>query len=125
MFLRGKVANFQDLAKTYLFMIEFFDKELEKWNSDLSVRAVRIKDENVIEFDEFQDFYVSKFFDSHNGCFNCDVNIKFYDTELNKVCYEKLFKNQWLYIDPIKELSANSDEKLTRTARMESHKRVC
>ena len=79
--------------------------------------------ENTIEFDEFQDFYVSKFFDKCNECFNCDVKIKFYDTKLNNVCYEKLYTNQWLYIKPIYELSTSNNLKLTRTVSMESRKR--
>lgn len=105
--------------------MSFSIKNIGKWIDELSVRAVSITKEFIIEFDEFQDFYVSKFFDSHDGCFKCDVKIKFYDTKLNNVCYEKLFKDQWLYIDPIEKLSASSDEKLTRTARMESRKRGC
>lgn len=45
------------------------------------------------------------------------------NTQLNNVCYEKLFENQWLYINPIDKLSTNSDEKLTRTVKMEDSKR--
>lgn len=105
--------------------MSFSIKNIGKWIDELSIRAISITKEFIIEFDEFQDFYVSKFFDEHDGCFNCDIKIKFYDTKLNNVCYEKLFKDQWLYIDPIEKLSADGDEKLTRTARMESRKRGC
>lgn len=98
-------------------------EKIGKWITELSIRAISITNEYIIEFDEFQDFYVSKFFDEHNGCFNCDVKVKFYDTQFNNECYEKLYKDQWLYIDPIKKLSTDSNEKLTRIARMESHKR--
>ena len=125
MCLNGKTTDLPDLAKNYLFSIHFYDKELGKWITELSIRAISIATEYVIEFDEFQDFYVSKFFDEHDGCFNCDVKIKFYDTTLSNVCYEKLYENQWLYVDPIGALSASGDEKLTRTARMESRKRGC
>ena len=101
-------------------------EKIGKWITELSIRAISITNEYIIEFDEFQDFYVSKFFDEHNGCFNCDVKVKFYDTQLNNECYEKLYKDQWLYINPIKKLSTDSNEKLTRIARMESHKeKVC
>lgn len=125
MCLNGKTTDLPDLAKNYLFSIHFYDKELGKWITELSIRAISIANEYVIEFDEFQDFYVSKFFDEHDGCFNCDVKIKFYDTTLSNVCYEKLYENQWLYVDPIDKLSTSSEEKLTRTARMESRKRGC
>jgi len=125
MFLNGKITDLPDLARNYLFSIHFYDKELGKWITELSIRATSIANEYVIEFDEFQDFYVSKFFDEHDGCFNCDVKIKFYDTTLSNVCYEKLYENQWLYVDPIGVLSASGDKKLTRTARMESRKRGC
>ena len=48
------------------------------------------------------------------------------NTQHNDECYEKLYKDQWLYINPIKKLSTDSNEKLTRIARMESHKeKVC
>lgn len=125
MFLNGNATDLPDLAKNYLFSIHFYDKEHEKWITELSVRAISITNEYVIEFDEFQDFYVSKFFDEHDNCFNCDVKIKFYDTALNNVCYEKFYENQWLYADPIGALSTSGEEKLTRTARMESRKRGC
>lgn len=125
MFLNGKITDLPDLARNYLFSIHFYDKELGKWITELSIRAISIANEYVIEFDEFQDFYVSKFFDEHDGCFNCDVKIKFYDTTLSNVCYEKLYENQWLYVDPIGALSTSGDDKLTRTARMESRKRGC
>ena len=111
------------MLKTIYFQFIFTTEKIGKWITDLSIRVRSITNEHIIEFDEFQDFYVSKFFDEHDNCFNCDVKIKFYDTKLNNVCYEKLFKNQWLYIDPIDKLSTSSDEKLTRTARMESHNR--
>lgn len=103
--------------------MSFSIKNVGKWIDELSVRAVSITNEYVIEFDEFQDFYVSKFFDSHNGRFNCDIKIKFYDTKLNNVCYEKLFKDKWLHICPIEKLSANSEEKLIRKACIEDNKR--
>lgn len=63
---KDKAANLPDLAKSYLFTIEFFDKELERWNNELSIRINEFRNESVIEFNEFQDFYVSKFFDEHD-----------------------------------------------------------
>ena len=111
------------MLETIYFQFTFTTEKLGKWITELSIRAISITKEYIIEFDEFQDFYVSKFFDEHEDCFNCDVKIKFYDTNLNNVCYEKLYENQWLYIDPIDKLSTTSDEKLTRTVRMESRKR--
>ena len=113
------------MLETIYFQFTFATEKHGKWITELSIRVISITKEYIIEFDEFQDFYVSKFFDEHDDYFNCDVKIKFYDTKLNNVCYEKLFKNQWLYIDPIDKLSTTSDEKLTRTVRMESRKREC
>lgn len=69
MFSHGKTTDLPDLAKNYLFSIHFYDKEHEKWITELSVRAISITNEYVIEFDEFQDFYVSKFFDKYNRLF--------------------------------------------------------
>ena len=123
MYLQTKQQIFQILLKLIYFQFTFSTENIGKWNDELSVRAVRFVDESIIEFDEFQDFYVSKFFDKCDGCFNCDVKIKFYDTKLDDVCYEKLYTNQWLYIKPIFELSASGDFKLMRVVSMESRKR--
>ena len=111
------------MRKIIYFQFTFSTEKIGKWITELSIRAISIANEYVIEFDEFQDFYVSKFFDEHDGCFNCDVKIKFYDTTLSNVCYEKLYENQWLYVDQIGALSTSGDDKLTRTAHMESRKR--
>lgn len=123
MYLQTKQQIFQILQEIIYFQFIFTIENVGRWITELSVRAIGITKEYIIEFDEFQDFYVSKFFDEHNDCFNCDVKIKFYDTKLNNVCYEKLFENQWLYADPIDKLSTSSEEKLTRTAHMESRRR--
>ena len=111
------------MLKTIYFQFNFTIEKHGKCINELGTRVRSIVKEYIIEFDEFQDFYVSKFFDEHDDCFNCDVKIKFYDTKLNNVCYEKLYENQWLYVDPIGALSTSGDDKLTRTARMESRKR--
>lgn len=111
------------MQRIIYFQFTFSIDNSGKWNDELSIRAVRFVNERTIEFDEFQDFYVSKFFDKCDDCFNCDVKVKFYDTQLNNVCYEKLYENQWLYMEPIRELSSDSNLKLTRTVTMEPRKR--
>lgn len=114
-----EIANLPDLAKTYLFKISFFDLQTAKYVDELEIRARRILSENLIVFDEFQDFFVSKFFDEHNGEFNCDVVITFLDSELNKIVYTKYYKNRFLHITPIAELNQNAEGKLTRAVEMD------
>ena len=112
-----------DSAKNYLFDISFFDKDKGEWNNELRVRAKRIINEAFIHFDEFTDFYVSKFFDEHPDGFYCDIVIKFYDNEFNEVCYQKEFKNRWLYIEKINDLNQYDECKLFRIADIEYSKR--
>lgn len=114
-----EIANLPDLAKTYLFKISFYDLQTAKYVDELEIRARRILSENLIVFDEFQDFFVSKFFDEHNGEFNCDVVITFLDSELNKIVYTKYYKNRFLHITPIAELNQNAEGKLTRAVEMD------
>lgn len=114
-----EIANLPDLAKTYLFKISFFDLQTAKYVDELEIRARRILSENLIVFDEFQDFFVSKFFDEHNGEFNCDVVITFLDSELNKIVYTKYYKNRFLHITPIAELNQNAEGKLVRVVEMD------
>lgn len=114
-----EIANLPDLAKTYLFKISFFDLQTAKYVDELELRARRILNEKLIVFDEFQDFFVSKFFDEHNGEFNCDVVITFLDSELKKIVYTKYYKNRFLHITPIGELNQNAEGKLVRVVEMD------
>ena len=117
-----KIADLPDLAKTYLFKISFFDLQTAKYVDELEIRARRILNEKMIVFDEFQDFFVSKFFDEHNGEFNCDVVITFLDSKLEKIVYTKYYKNRFLHITPIGELNQYTEGKLTRVVDMDTFK---
>jgi hypothetical protein len=117
-----EIANLPDLAKTYLFKISFYDLQTAKYVDELEIRARRILNEKSIVFDEFQDFFVSKFFDEHKGEFNCDVVITFLDSKLEKIVYTKYYKNRFLHITPIGELNQNAEGKLARVVEMDTFK---
>ena len=107
-----------DLAKSHLFKISFYNTHTGFYEDALEVRAKRMTDEHTIYFDEYQDFYVSKFFDSIGGAFNCDVVVSFFDSSLDKIVYTKYYKNVWLYLEPISELNQFSAGKIIRVANM-------
>lgn len=114
-----KLANLPDAAKRYLFKISFFDLQTSKYVDELELRAGRILDEKLIVFSEYQDFFVSKFFDEHNGEFNCDVVITFFDSELKNIVYTKYYKNRFLHIRPIAELNMSDEGKIVRVVEMD------
>ena len=121
--MEGFEVKLPDSAKVYLFDISFFDKEKGEWNDELKIRAKRITNEKFIYFDEFNDFYVSKFFDEHPDGFNCDVIITFYDIKLKEACYKKSYNNYWLYIEEINDLNQEDKGKLIRVVDMQQYKR--
>lgn len=105
------VVNLPDLAKSYLFQIKFYNYKAEAWNEELMLRARKIENENIITFDEFQDFYVSKYFDNlDNNEFR--IEIDFYNSELKEKMYTKVIDHVHLYRLPFESLDQSSDKKL-------------
>lgn len=68
-FTRKNDRSSRSCQKLFYFRFTFMIEKLGKWITELSIRAISITKEYIIEFDEFQDFYVSKFFDKYNRLF--------------------------------------------------------
>lgn len=115
---QDEIAKLPDLAKNYLFTVHFYDLAENKWVDELSYRTTQVHNEQEFVFNEYNDFFVSKFFDKHADGFNCNIVIKFYDASLKQVCYEKHYDNVYLLITDIDELSTEGGKKITRTAVM-------
>lgn len=104
-------VNLPDLAKSYLFQIKFYNYKAAAWNHDLMLRAKKIENESIITFDEFQDFYVSKYFDElDNNEFR--IEIDFYESQLKEKMYTKVIDHVHLYRLPFESLDQCSDKKL-------------
>ena len=85
--------NYPNLAKGYLFQVEFVDSSIGIKYDDLMLKVRKVDfhendDGFDITFDEFEDFKVwqqlKKFVSDRTWL---DINIKFYDMQLKKVLY--------------------------------------
>ena len=73
-------------------------------------------DEYMLTFDEFQDFYVSKYFDKLKDN-RFKLIVEFYNSQLTKVVYKKTIDCK-LQIRPFDSLNQEDNVKLTRTAKI-------
>ena len=87
------IQNLPDLAKGYLFQVEFVDSDLGIKYNDLTLRARKVDfhendDGFDITFDEFEDFRVwQQLADFVRDYTYLNINIKFYDSKLQKELY--------------------------------------
>lgn len=114
----GNLRGMPDLAKTYLFDVHIYNKKTKQTEYDLNVRCKEVLGEKLLYFDEFQDFYVSKYFDNLNEDTTFKVTINFYDSKLQKVVYKKVFDDMKLYCEPFMDLDQSSSDKIQVLVRM-------
>ena len=110
------IVNLPDLARNYLFKIRFWSYETEDYDEGLELRARKMFDEYMLTFDEFQDFYVSKYFDKLKDN-RFKLIVEFYNSQLTKVVYKKMIDCK-LQIRPFVSLNQEDNVKLTRTAKI-------
>lgn len=110
------IVNLPDLAKNYLFKIRFWSYETGEYDEGLELRARKMFDEYMLTFDEFQDFYVSKYFDKLKDN-RFKLIVEFYNSQLTKVVYKKTIDCK-LQIRPFISLNQEDNVKLTRTAKI-------
>lgn len=108
------IVNLPDIARNYLFKIRFWSYETKEYDVDLELRARKMIDEYILIFDEFQDFYVSKYFDKLKDN-RFKLVVEFYNSQLTKVVYKKTIDCK-LKIRPFVALDQEDNVKLTRTA---------
>lgn len=104
------------MARNYLFKIRFWSYETEDYDEGLELRARKMFDEYMLTFDEFQDFYVSKYFDNLKDN-RFKLIIEFYNSQLTKVGYKKTIDCK-LQIRPFVALDQEDNVKLTRTVKI-------
>lgn len=112
------MRNIPDLAKAYLFDVSIYNKKTKKTELDLNIRCKRVTFEKNLYFDEFQDFYVSKYFDNLDDDTTFKVTINFYDTKLQKCVYKKVFDDMKFYREPFMDLDQTSSDKIQILVRM-------
>ena len=78
----------------------------------MNVRCKEVLGEKWLYFDEFQDFYVSKYFDNLAEDTTFKVTINFYDSKLQKVVYKRVYDNVKFYREVFSDLDQNSSNKL-------------
>ena len=121
----GSLKDFPDLAKGYLFQVEFKDVDYNpgKIYTDLMLKVRKVDfheddDGFDITFDEFQDFKVWQqllIFVKSNAYL--DITFKFYDSKLQKELYTYTKKNCICKkVFPL-NLDVSSDKKLEIKAR--------
>ena len=108
----GNLRGMPDLAKTYLFDVHIYNKKNKQTEYDLNVRCKEVLGERYLYFDEFQDFYVSKYFDNLDEDTTFKVTINFYDSKLQKVVYKRVYDNMKFYREVFSDLDQNSSNKL-------------
>ena len=112
----GNLRGMPDLAKTYLFDVHIYNKKNKQTEYDLNVRCKEVLGERYLYFDEFQDFYVSKYFDNLKDN-RFKLIIEFYNSQLTKVVYKKMIDCK-LQIRPFVSLNQEDNVKLTRMAKI-------
>lgn len=110
------------MAKAYLFDVSIYNKKTKRTEFDLNIRCKRVTFEKNLYFDEYQDFYVSKYFDKLDDDTTFKVTINFYDSKLQKILYKKVLDNMKLYCEPIMDLDQTSSEKIQIHVRMVEEK---
>lgn len=116
------MRNIPDLAKAYLFDVSIYNKKTKKTEMDLNIRCKRVTFERSLYFDEFQDFYVSKYFDNLDDDTTFKVTINFYDSKLQKVVYKTVLDNMKFYREPFMDLDQTSSDKIQIMVRMVEEK---
>ena len=101
-----------------MFNVSIYNKKTKKIEQYLNDRCKRVTHEQVLYFDEFQDFYVSNYFDNLDDDTTFKVTINFYDTKLQKVVYKKVFDDMKLYREPFMDLDQTSSDKIQIQVRM-------
>lgn len=101
-----------------MFDVSIYNKKTKKTELDLNIRCKRVINETTLYFDEFQDFYVSKYFDNLDDDTTFKVIINFYDTKLQKCVYKKVFDDMKLYRESFMDLDQESSDKIQILVRM-------
>jgi hypothetical protein len=112
------LRNIPDLAKAYLFDVSIYNKKTKRTELDLNIRCKRVTFERNLYFDEYQDFYVSRYFDNLDDDTTFKVTINFYDSKLQKVVYKKVLDNMKFYREPFMDLDQTSSDKIQVLVKM-------
>lgn len=110
---KSNILTIPNLARAYCFQLKFYNNKTKQYEDELLLRAKKFTNESVITFDEFEDFYVTKYFDNLTDDTTFNITVVFYDLHLYKKIYSRTYKNQKLQWLSFGDLNQEGNDKVT------------